>query len=196
MKQLTIILLVSLVALASAKSIDTPYAGSFTGDRIVNGSPAVLGQFPHQASLRTKFRGEYYHKCGGTIINSRWILTSAHCSISRIDKAAVVGTIAGFGSTGGFYSIDGVFIHPEYDYADYHNHRYDIALWHTSEDIVFGKNVQPATLPTVDTPANASLIVSGWGTNRVRCLNWDNEMCISKLSTLILCVCVYFCLNL
>lgn len=41
---------------------------------------AKEGQFPYQVSLRSKTTRKHY--CGGAILNSRFILTAAHC-ISR-----------------------------------------------------------------------------------------------------------------
>lgn len=43
--------------------------------RIVGGSNANNGQFPHQISLRI---GES-HICGGSIISQNYVVTAAHC---------------------------------------------------------------------------------------------------------------------
>lgn len=43
--------------------------------RIVGGNEAVSGAFPYQVSLQ---RG-YFHFCGGSILNKRWILSAGHC---------------------------------------------------------------------------------------------------------------------
>lgn len=57
--------------LAQDNDTDT-YAPS---PRIVGGTRAQTGQFPHQISLRR--RGS--HTCGGSILSSTYILTAAHC---------------------------------------------------------------------------------------------------------------------
>lgn len=62
----TLLLVVTLIGAASC--------GVLNG-RVVGGIDATEGQFPHQVSLRLKGN----HKCGGSIISSKYILTAAHC---------------------------------------------------------------------------------------------------------------------
>ncbi|XP_025836970.1 granzyme M-like isoform X4 [Agrilus planipennis] len=45
--------------------------------RIINGTFACPGQFPFMVSIQHKKS----HKCCGTIIKTKWILTAAHCII-------------------------------------------------------------------------------------------------------------------
>jgi secreted trypsin-like serine protease len=43
--------------------------------QIIGGEAAALGQFPWQ--VRLEEYGDYV--CGGSLIDSRWVLTAAHC---------------------------------------------------------------------------------------------------------------------
>lgn len=45
--------------------------------KVVGGRPAKDGEVPYQVAL--KVRVPNYHFCGGSIISSRTILTSAQC---------------------------------------------------------------------------------------------------------------------
>src|SRR5947209_8432536 len=57
----------------------------FTGGRVVGGQDAKIGQIPWQISLQIKpgvlkSDSKHIHFCGGTIYNSKWIITAAHCA--------------------------------------------------------------------------------------------------------------------
>lgn len=52
--------------------------------RIVGGSDATKGQFPHQVSLQWGMPPliKLKHFCGGSIISDSWILTAGHCILA------------------------------------------------------------------------------------------------------------------
>lgn len=173
MNRFVVIFLASVLAIASAHTFDEDFEfPSFEAllqqDRIVNGTDANLGQFPHQVSLRVK--GNNRHFCGGSIIDKRWILTAAHCSFlpNGIVPIAVAGTIK-LREGGKAYNIGRIIPHPLY--VNQKSLKHDIALWYTTEDIVFDKHVQPIALPTKDTPGNVAVTVSGWGRTSVSICN-------------------------
>lgn len=47
--------------------------------KIVGGSEASLGEFPHQVAFTTELNDGTHYICGGSIIHKRIILTAAHC---------------------------------------------------------------------------------------------------------------------
>lgn len=180
MNCLIVIFSAALIAIASAQGAETfdfefPDIQKLLDEaRIVNGSDAKLGQFPHQVSLR--HAGRNRHFCGASIINSRWLVTAAHCSFVDFTPVAVVGAHQ-LNAGGKVHKISKIIPHPEYQ--NQKSLKFDIALWQTAEEIVFDDNVRPIALPTADTPADAPLTVSGWGRTSVRINFAQNNNCIA-----------------
>ena len=54
------------------KSVNPPL-----GDRIIGGRNALAMEWPWMVSMQD--RNNVGHHCGGSLINSQWIMTAAHC---------------------------------------------------------------------------------------------------------------------
>lgn len=65
---------------------EKPYLGfnlPLFSPRIVGGSDAKRGEFPHQVSLQWgPTKSGVQHFCGGLILNKDWILTAGHCILA------------------------------------------------------------------------------------------------------------------
>lgn len=143
------------IALASAKIVSE--------FRIFNGNDAVEGQFPYQASIRSKHDNK--HHCGAAILNKRFLLTAAHCTKFDYSKPDYVNVVVGalHRANGGIVmGVDQITPHGEFDPWSLKN---DIALIRTAKKIEFNDQVQPIPLPNEDITDGKSLIISGWGKN-------------------------------
>lgn len=162
MNFITVLLLALIFAFVSAGVVDLHQFDVPAIDdegRIVNGSDARTGQFPHQVSIRTRRKNEHF--CGGSIISAKWILTAAHCIYRRLPRSFVAVAGTNHLDNGGIvYDIKGNHPHPKYKLGVFY---YDIGLLHTSAEIQFNDFVKAIKLPTENTPAKLPVIISGWG---------------------------------
>nr|CAH7748882.1 unnamed protein product [Callosobruchus chinensis] len=129
---------------------------------IVGGKPASSGKFPFMAALG--FNTDEKWLCGGTLISHRFILTAAHCTISRSGSPVVVRLGALYlsqdSSTSDDYKVSDIIVHPNYRYPEKYN---DIALIKVDRDIKFTNYIRPACLNTKDYINHKSAIATGWG---------------------------------
>lgn len=133
--------------------------------RIVGGNDAKEGQFPYQASLQNRYNKEHF--CGASILNSRFLLTAAHCTdhASTMFIYAVIGALRRLHG-GVAINLDKITPHENYSNELIEN---DIALLRTTNEIIFTDFIQPIALPTHNIPdeENIAVIVSGWGQTSV-----------------------------
>lgn len=134
--------------------------------RIVNGTKASSGQFPHQVSLSRSWSKAHF--CGGSIISANLVLTAAHCMFSN---TAVIRpwTIL---LIGGILKLDeksesrqergvkNIRLHPNFDLNTLHN---DIAVLELLEPFKFTPELRSAVLPRKPLLPNIVCQVSGWG---------------------------------
>lgn len=147
---------------------------SHADDRIIGGETAKLGQFPYQASLR---QGSplgiasavvYRHRCGGSIISNRWILSAAHCTKDVYSNPRNLYVFVGahhIQNDGQMYKLDRIVNHPAHDDRTKKN---DISLLQTVEEIQFNDAVQLIPIGGGFVDGGEASTVSGWGNIRVR----------------------------
>lgn len=131
--------------------------------RIFNGNNAIKGQFPYQAAIRTKQNNT--HHCGAAILNSRFLLTAAHCTKFDYAKPDYVIIVVGAlhrSNDGIKMDVDKITPHKEFNPWTLKN---DIAMIRTAKDIKFNDHIQPIPLPNANVDDGESLIISGWGKN-------------------------------
>nr|XP_003700879.1 PREDICTED: chymotrypsin-1-like [Megachile rotundata] len=143
------VLLLSLVA--TAYGLPEP--------RIIGGKEAPVGKFPYQVSLRQSGR----HSCGASIINSRYVLTAAHCVTGLKSPKSItvhVGTNL-LSSEGTPYEVDKIAYHRYFTHLLLIN---DVALIRVVKDIAFNDLVQPIPLASGNkTYEGSPSVLSGWG---------------------------------
>jgi len=131
--------------------------------RIISGSKAVKDAWPWQVSLY--YNGQFM--CGGSILNSRWILTAAHC-VDGFDHRRYTVILGDFDrqfQDGDEQIYDAVraFHHPDWMRPSQLNH--DIALIELDRPAKFNAHVQPICLPKKgeQVPVGKKCYITGWG---------------------------------
>jgi len=180
-----------------------------TLNNIIGGENAKLGEFPYMALLGYRLGKVYYYLCGGSVLNSKYVLTAAHChSDDQPIEQVVVGehTINNNPDcrvAGDFclpdpqrMSIDKVIQHPKWNIETYRQ-GFDIALVRVQGNIhLFGLSdhtfVSPICLPWnsgdpgYSTSPGEELTVTGWGstTNSLAKVNENYEKYQAATGTL------------
>ncbi|XP_014211430.1 trypsin-like [Copidosoma floridanum] len=140
--------------------------------RIIGSHNAIPGEFPYQVSLQWGWLPflPHSHFCGGSIINSTWVVTAAHCVSAMKEFPKTVTFLVKAGKhdidklelSEQISSISKSFIHDRYnDSAGVSP--YDIALIKLKIPLVFNKRVAPVALPEKDSDPEGIVTLSGWG---------------------------------
>ncbi|XP_047371099.1 trypsin-2-like [Vespa velutina] len=134
--------------------------------RIVNGTKAAVGQFPHQVSLRRTWSGNHF--CGGSVISEKFVLTAAHCMyLNKIPiKPWTIVVVGGemqldhTTKTGQNKGVQDILLHPKFDQDTYEN---DIAILQLKMPFKFTAQLKPIPLAEDQVLPGTICQVSGWG---------------------------------
>ncbi|XP_058791263.1 trypsin-1-like [Phymastichus coffea] len=130
--------------------------------RIVGGMETQVNEYPWVALLT--YKGRFY--CGGSVINSKYVLTAAHC-VDRFQKGLIGVRIldhdrnSTLESKSQDFRVAEVIRHSAYSTVNYNN---DIALLKLQGAIKFDKKMRPVCLPErAKTFTGQMGIATGWG---------------------------------
>ncbi|XP_078048817.1 chymotrypsin-2-like [Augochlora pura] len=133
-------------------------AYGFPEGQIVGGHDAPAGKFPYQVSLKNNGR----HFCGGSIIDSRHILTAAHCvvGINNLKAITVQAGTTHLSARGDVHTVEKITRHPHYDSGKLIN---DVAVIRVHKAIGFTHLVKSVKLASSNVAAGSTVVLSGWG---------------------------------
>lgn len=140
---------------------------SFVRPRIIGGSSSLPGSHPWTAAI---YIGESF--CGGTLIQTCWVVSAAHCFANSPLKSTITVVLGQhiFNRTTDVtqtFEIEKYVLHPQYSVFSPTEH--DIALIKLKKNgqrcAVKSQFVQPICLPDSDTvfPEQFKCQISGWG---------------------------------
>ncbi|XP_074004317.1 trypsin I-P1-like [Numenius arquata] len=124
-------------------------------DKIVGGYTCPENSVPYQVSLNSG-----YHFCGGSLINSQWVLSAAHCYKSRIQVQLGKHNLELTESTQQLINSAKVIRHSGYSSYTLDN---DIMLIKLSTAAQLNRAVQTVPLPTSCVATGTTCLISGWG---------------------------------
>ncbi|KAK4879153.1 hypothetical protein RN001_007299 [Aquatica leii] len=127
--------------------------------RIAGGRSAEKNEFPYIVSIQY----EKEHKCGGSIIGSRTVLTAAHCIIYfPSDRLSVLVGTNTIDSGGIRYHVSKAIPHEHFDSNTYFG---DIGIVKLKSNLQYSLSVQPIRLANQGIPPETNVVFSGWGNN-------------------------------
>ncbi|XP_029358703.1 elastase-1-like [Echeneis naucrates] len=161
-----LLVLTTIVALALAELQPQPRYLEDSLERVVGGEVAVPNSWPWQISLQYRSGSRYYHTCGGSLIERRWVMTAAHCVDTARTWRVVLGEhdLNTNSVTEQIATVANVYIHPGWNSGSVAN-GYDIALLRLSSEVTLNSYVQLASLPPSGQilPHNNFCYITGWG---------------------------------
>ncbi|CAL4189002.1 unnamed protein product, partial [Meganyctiphanes norvegica] len=138
------------------------------GTKIVGGIATKENEYPWQVALTLHCRSDVY--CGGSLINYRWVLTAAHCTVKCSSQV-----LLGNHDTTKTESVElrcnlkRVINHPNYNEGTSPKYDNDFALLELPGPLnleAVAPRIRPVCLPSATNPSqyeDVDVVVTGWG---------------------------------
>ncbi|XP_005083145.1 cationic trypsin-3 [Mesocricetus auratus] len=136
-------------------AVALPVLNDDDDDKIVGGYTCKKNSLPYQVSLNVG-----YHSCGGSLINSQWVVTAAHCYSSRIQVRLGEHNIDTLEGGEQFIDAAKIIKHPNYNSNTIDN---DIMLIKLKSAATLNSKVSTISLPKSCASSGTKCVVSGWG---------------------------------
>ncbi|XP_055458113.1 cationic trypsin-3 [Psammomys obesus] len=124
-------------------------------DKIVGGYTCKKNSLPYQVSLNAG-----HHFCGGSLLNSQWVVSAAHCYKPRIQVRLGEHNIDALEGGEQFIDAAKIIRHPKYNSKTYDN---DIMLIKLKSPATLNSRVSTISLPKSCPTSGTKCLVSGWG---------------------------------
>ena len=162
----SVALLTTLTGLSSSALIDCQCGRSFVQSKILSGKSSLPKSFPWMAALVFKSSGKIF--CGGSLINSQFILTAGHCMINQDINSFVVVLAETdsrlFSKSKSVFSVSSITTHPSFSGPPNYSNDLSLIQLDRPVDIVNSTDISTICLPQPGpTVFGSSLIIAGWG---------------------------------
>ncbi|XP_032325013.1 putative serine protease 47 [Camelus ferus] len=155
----------SSVSVIGGRGVSTVCGKPKVIGKVYGSQNTVVGQWPWQASLL--YQGS--HVCGATLINSRWLVSAAHCFLKKSqfleNYRVLLGNTQLYQHTRHTQKIpvSQIIVYPDFD--KFHPFGNDIAMLQLLFPVNFTSYIIPACLPApcMQLPSNSSCWITGWG---------------------------------
>lgn len=161
-----------------------------SSSRIIGGTVASLGEWPWQISLQVLNGRLYAHICGGTIINSNWVVTASHCFTNSlpIESYRICAGTVDLNQARSCSNVLAIIRHEKYN-ADTDD--YDVALIKLKTPFIYSAYIQPVCLPLTNQnfDPNTKCWISGFGKTVVASEDTSNLLMKAEVSIISTSVC-------
>nr|CAH0103335.1 unnamed protein product [Daphnia galeata] len=139
-------------------------------DRIVGGVQAFPNKFPWQSFVKVETSSGKISYCGGSLIDDRWILTTARCVSIPGETVRYLSVYLGahditasYEANRRLYNGYEIYIHPEWNPTTMAG---DIAMIKLAAIVAYTQYIRPVCLASSSEPSydNSQVTVAGWGT--------------------------------